>query len=142
MTHFHYLCHGKCALRYVGGFLEQIKLFSKRFNSTFDAKKAHFRGLIAKICYFGRFGHFWVKIHCMCWHYGFGQFLAIFFQTVDVSGLPQSILSYFFILWGKFSKIACFIILFAYLAYFSYFLALYGGTQLKIALKCDDFHIL
>ena len=51
MTHFHYLCHGNCALRYVGGILELIKLYSERFNSKFDVKKAYFRRLIAQICY-------------------------------------------------------------------------------------------
>jgi hypothetical protein len=49
MTHFHGLCHGKCALRYVGGILRHRKLDFRGLKGQFDVKKANFRGLIAKI---------------------------------------------------------------------------------------------
>ena len=49
MAHFHGLCHGSCALRYVGGVLEFKKLGFRGLKGQFDVKKANFRGLIAKI---------------------------------------------------------------------------------------------
>ena len=49
MAHFHGLCHGKCALRYVAGILEHRKLDFRGLKGQFDVKKANFRGLIAKI---------------------------------------------------------------------------------------------
>ena len=49
MTHIHGLCHGNCALRYVGGILELRKLDFRGLKGQFDVKKANFRGLIAKI---------------------------------------------------------------------------------------------
>ena len=49
MTHFHGICHGNCDLRYVGGFLEFIKLDFRGLNNEFNVKNANLRGLIAKI---------------------------------------------------------------------------------------------
>ena len=49
MTHFHGLCHGKCALSYVEGILKQRKLDFRGLKGQFDVKKANFMGLIAKI---------------------------------------------------------------------------------------------
>ena len=49
MTHFYGLCHGKCALKYVGEILEHRKLDFRGLKGQFDVKKANFRGLIAKI---------------------------------------------------------------------------------------------
>ena len=49
MAHFHGLCHRNCALRYIGGFLVLRKLDFRGFKGQLDAKKANFRGLIAKI---------------------------------------------------------------------------------------------
>ena len=51
MVHFRGICHGNCALRYVGGILKLIKLDFRGFKGQFDVKKANFRGLIAKIGY-------------------------------------------------------------------------------------------
>ena len=49
MAHFHGLCHGNCALRYVGGIIEPIKLDFRGLKGQFHVKKVNFRGLIAKI---------------------------------------------------------------------------------------------
>ena len=49
MAHFHGLCHGNCALRYVGGILELGKLSFRGLKDQFDIKKANFRGVITKI---------------------------------------------------------------------------------------------
>ena len=49
MAYFHGMCHGNCALRYVGGILELRKLDFRGLKGQFDVKKANFRGLIAKI---------------------------------------------------------------------------------------------
>ena len=49
MANFYGLCHGNCALMYVGGVLELKKLVFRGLKGQFDVKKAHFRGLIAKI---------------------------------------------------------------------------------------------
>ena len=49
MASFHGLCHGNCALMYVGGVLELKKLIFRGLKGQFDVKKANFRGLIAKI---------------------------------------------------------------------------------------------
>ena len=49
MIHFLGKCHGKCSLRYVGGFLEFKKLDFRGLKGQFDVKKANFRGIVAKI---------------------------------------------------------------------------------------------
>ena len=49
MTHFPGICHGNCALRYVGGVLEFRKLDFWGLIGQNDVKMANFRGLIAKI---------------------------------------------------------------------------------------------
>ena len=49
MVHFHRICHDNCALNYVQGILELIKVYFKGLKDQFDVKKANFRGLIAKI---------------------------------------------------------------------------------------------
>ena len=49
MTHFHGIFYGKCAVRYVGGVLEFLKLYFRGLISQFDVKNANFMGLIAKI---------------------------------------------------------------------------------------------
>ena len=49
MAHFHGICHGNCALRYVGGSLVLRKLNFRGLKGQFGVKKANFRGLIAKI---------------------------------------------------------------------------------------------
>ena len=49
MAHFHGTYHGNCALRYVGGVLVLRKLDFRCLKGQYDAKKANFRGLIAKI---------------------------------------------------------------------------------------------
>ena len=49
MAHFHGLCHGNCALRYIGGVLELRKLDFRGLKRKFDVKKANFRGLIVEI---------------------------------------------------------------------------------------------
>ena len=49
MEDFHELCHGNCALRYIGGVLELKNLDFRGLKGHFDVKKANFRGLIAKI---------------------------------------------------------------------------------------------
>ena len=54
MTHFHELCHGNCAPRYVRGVLELGKLDFRALKGQNDVKMANFRGLIAKI---GRYRH-------------------------------------------------------------------------------------
>ena len=51
MAHFHGLCHGNCALRYIGGVLELRKLDFRGLRVQFNVKKGHFRGLITKIGY-------------------------------------------------------------------------------------------
>ena len=51
MTHLYEVCHGNCALRYVGGVLEFRKLYFRGLEGHFDVKKTNFRGLIAKIGY-------------------------------------------------------------------------------------------
>ena len=51
MSHFHELCHGNCALRYVGGDLGVKKLDFWGLKGQFEVKRARFRGLIAKIGY-------------------------------------------------------------------------------------------
>ena len=48
MAHFHGLCHGNCALRYVGGIIEPIKLDFRGLKGQFHVNKVNFRGLIAK----------------------------------------------------------------------------------------------
>ena len=53
MANFHGLCHGNCALRYIGGVLELRKLDFRGLKGPFDVKKANFRGLIAKIGHLG-----------------------------------------------------------------------------------------
>ena len=53
MTLFDGICHGNCALTYVGGILKLRKLHFKGLRGQFNVKKANFRGLIAKI------GHYW-----------------------------------------------------------------------------------
>ena len=52
MAHFHGICHGKFALRYVGGVPEVKKLDFRGLKGQFDVKMANFRGLIAKIGYY------------------------------------------------------------------------------------------
>ena len=54
MAYFPEVCHGSCALRYIKGVLVLRKLGFRGFKDQFDAKKANFRGLMAKIC------HYWV----------------------------------------------------------------------------------
>ena len=49
MTHFYGICHGNCALRYVGAVLVLRKLNLWGVKGQFDVKKANFRGLIARI---------------------------------------------------------------------------------------------
>ena len=49
MAHFYGICHGNCALSYVGGFLVLTKFIFGGLKSQFDVKKAKFRGLIYKI---------------------------------------------------------------------------------------------
>ena len=49
MTHFHGICHGNWALKYVGGTLEPRKLSFKRLRDQFDIDNANFRGLITNI---------------------------------------------------------------------------------------------
>ena len=51
MTHFLGIYHGNCALRYAGGVLEVKKLDFRGLKGQFDAKKANFRGPIAKFGY-------------------------------------------------------------------------------------------
>ena len=51
MAHFHDLCHGNCALKYIKGILELRKLDFGGLEGQFDVKKANFRGLIPKIGY-------------------------------------------------------------------------------------------
>ena len=51
MTHFLGIYHGNCALRYAGGVLEVKKLDFRGVKGQFDAKKANFRGPIAKFGY-------------------------------------------------------------------------------------------
>ena len=53
MANFHGICHGNCALKYVGVVLELRKLDFRGFEGKFEVKKANFRGLLAKI------GHYW-----------------------------------------------------------------------------------
>ena len=48
MTHFNGLFYGNCALRYIGKFLQLIKLDFRSLIGQIDVKKADFRGLIAK----------------------------------------------------------------------------------------------
>ena len=52
MTYFHGICHGSCALRYVGGVLMLRKLNFRGLKGQFGVKKDNFRRLIAK------FGHY------------------------------------------------------------------------------------
>ena len=49
MAHFHGLFHGNCALRYVGGLIEPIKLDFRGLKGQLHVKKVNFRGVIAKI---------------------------------------------------------------------------------------------
>ena len=49
MAHFHGICHGNCALKYIGGILELRKIGFGGLKGQFNVKKANFRGLIAKI---------------------------------------------------------------------------------------------
>ena len=49
MTHFLGICHGNCALRYFEGVLEVKKFDFRGLKGQFNAKKANYRGLIAKI---------------------------------------------------------------------------------------------
>ena len=49
MANFYGICHGNCALSYVGGFLVLTKLNFGGLKGQFDVKKAKFRGLIDKI---------------------------------------------------------------------------------------------
>ena len=59
MRNFHEVCHGNCALRYVGNVLEHKKLDFRGLKGQFDVKKANFRGLITKIGYYRPFmGYF------------------------------------------------------------------------------------
>ena len=51
MAHFHGLCHGNCALRYVGGDVGVKKLVFWGLKGQFDVKMARFRGLTVKIGY-------------------------------------------------------------------------------------------
>ena len=51
LTYFHDLCYWNGTVRYVLGVLDLTKLDFGGLNSQFDVKKANFRGLIAKICY-------------------------------------------------------------------------------------------
>ena len=44
MAHFHGICHGKFALRYVGGVPEVKKLDFSGLKGQFDVKNAHFWG--------------------------------------------------------------------------------------------------
>ena len=53
MTNFHEVCHGNCALRYVGGVLDLRKLGFSGLKVQFDVKKTNVRGLMAKI------SHYW-----------------------------------------------------------------------------------
>ena len=48
---FHDLSHGNCALQYIKGIVELIKLDFGGLEGQFDVKKANFRGLIPKIGY-------------------------------------------------------------------------------------------
>ena len=52
MTQFHVICHGNCALKYVGGVLVLRKLNFRALKAQLGVKKVDFRGLIAK---FGRY---------------------------------------------------------------------------------------
>ena len=49
MAKFHELCHGNCALRYFGGFLELRKLDFRGLKGQNDVENANLRGLIARI---------------------------------------------------------------------------------------------
>ena len=49
MAHFHGVCHGNCAIKYVGGILELRKLHFRGLKGPFNVKNANFRGLIPKI---------------------------------------------------------------------------------------------
>ena len=48
MIHFLGICHGKCYLRYVEGFLEFSKLDFRGLRGQFDDKKPNFRGQIGQ----------------------------------------------------------------------------------------------
>ena len=52
MAHFQGLCHGSCALGYVGGIFNLRKLEFRGLKGQFDVKITNFRGLIPKIGYF------------------------------------------------------------------------------------------
>ena len=52
MAHFHILCHGNCALGYVGHIPELRKLDFRRLKCQFGEEKSNFRGLIAKISHY------------------------------------------------------------------------------------------
>ena len=51
MAHFHDLCHGNCALKYIKEIVELRKLDFGGLEGQFDVKKVNFRGLIPKIGY-------------------------------------------------------------------------------------------
>ena len=52
MAHFHDLCHGNCALKYIKGILELRKLDFEVLKGQFDVKKAKgLRGLKSKTGY-------------------------------------------------------------------------------------------
>ena len=52
MTHYHGICHRNFAPRYVGVVLELQKLDFRGLKGQFDAEKANFGGLIAKISHY------------------------------------------------------------------------------------------
>ena len=49
MTHFHGICYGNCALKYVTGVLVLRKINFGGLKGQFNVKKANFTGLIIKI---------------------------------------------------------------------------------------------
>ena len=52
MAYFDEVCHGSCALRYVGGVQVHRNLGFRGVKGQFDVKKSNFRALIAKICHY------------------------------------------------------------------------------------------
>ena len=52
MAHFQGLCHGSCALGYIGGIFKLRKLEFRGLKCQFDVKNANLRVLIPKIGYF------------------------------------------------------------------------------------------
>ena len=73
MINFYELCHGNCALRYVGGVLEFGKLGFWCLIGKNDVKMANFRGLIVKI------GHYRLVLpsRTPSWPFFFEYFMGI-----------------------------------------------------------------